>query len=66
MTTDQQAMHKLLNNNTPAYRKGFQHGLEIGVENNQYKTGFNRYAYRYGYEAGVAEYCRVNHAEEEE
>lgn len=47
-----------------AYQLGFQHGLKEGVENNPFDDDINRHLYRVGYDAGVAEYCRIEHPED--
>ena len=47
-----------------AYHLGFTHGLKEGVENNPFEDDTERHLYRIGYDAGVAEYCRVEHPED--
>jgi hypothetical protein len=48
----------------PAYQLGFQHGLKEGVENNPFDDDIDRHLYRIGYDAGVSEYCRIEHPED--
>lgn len=51
---------------TPAYKEGFIDGYKFGVEHNIYERGDKRrHEYDTGYEAGVAQYCREEHPEEE-
>ena len=50
---------------TEAYELGFKHGLEEGVDMNPFEKDLERYLYRRGYDAGVSEYCRQEHPEEE-
>jgi len=55
------------NEDTLAYQTGFRDGLEYGYEkNNKYKRDKERWLYRMGYDAGVAEYCREEHPEDED
>jgi hypothetical protein len=52
-----------------AYNLGFIHGLELGYEENPYDPEDYpklTHQYRLGYDAGVSEYCRINHPEEYE
>lgn len=51
---------------TEAYEIGFRHGLKEGVDMNPFEKDFERYCYRRGYDAGVSEYCRQEHPEDEE
>jgi hypothetical protein len=46
------------------YLKGFEDAFKRGVEKNSYATDAYRYLYRIGYDAGITEYCRINHPEE--
>lgn len=50
-----------------AFAIGYHDGLAEGVENCPYPEGYDaaRSFYRSGYEAGVTEYCRRVHPEEE-
>lgn len=51
-----------------AYKKGYNDGLNTGVENNPYDGMVNpklHIMYRQGYDAGVADYCREVHPEDE-
>jgi hypothetical protein len=50
---------------TVAYKKGFSHGLKEGVDKNPYTWDSYRYLYNCGYDAGVSEYCRREHPEDE-
>jgi hypothetical protein len=52
---------------TASYKLGFKHGLEEGVDMNPYDgEDIEKYCYRRGYDAGVSEYCRQEHPEDEE
>lgn len=57
---------KYADDDTLAYNKGFRDGLEIGVNRNKYKRDNERHLYNNGYDAGVAEYCRKAHPEDED
>ena len=48
-----------------AYALGYYHGRVEGVEENPYADDKARHDYRLGYDAGVADYCREMHPEEE-
>jgi hypothetical protein len=50
---------------TNPYLKGFNHGLKKGYENNPYSMDAYRWLYKVGYDAGVSEYCHINHPEDE-
>lgn len=50
---------------TNAYLKGFHHGLKRGWENNPYSIDAYCWLYKVGYDAGVSEYCRIEHPEDE-
>lgn len=45
-----------------AYAIGYFHGRSIGVDNCPYEDDHHRVLYRYGYEAGVADYCEEERA----
>lgn len=62
---NQRTKEPLLSETSPAYRRGFKDGLEKGVEKNPYKTQLQYWHYRNGYDAGVSEYCRTHHPEDE-
>lgn len=58
----------LPNPNLLSYHKGFCDGFKNGVEYNPYdghKESTHHQQYRWGYDAGVATYCRENHPEDE-
>lgn len=58
----------LPNPNTKSYVRGFNDGYIQGVENNPYDTEKNAIShiqYKWGYDAGVAVYCREKHPEDE-
>jgi len=40
-----------------AYAIGYFHGRSIGVADCPYEDDHKRVLYKYGYEAGVADYC---------
>jgi hypothetical protein len=47
--------------NHPAYFAGYDDGYDEGVENNPFDGAtqpHDRLQYRWGYDAGVADYCR--------
>jgi hypothetical protein len=51
------------------YCKGFTDGYENGIYNNPWENEFeiyNHLQYKIGYDAGVAEYCRDHHPEDED
>jgi hypothetical protein len=51
-----------------AYCKGFVHGFDKGVSKNPYDgehQAINHNLYKIGYDAGVTEYCREEHPEDE-
>ena len=48
-----------------AYKRGFIDALKKGVDNNPYSWDEYRHLYRIGYDAGITEYCRREHPEEE-
>jgi hypothetical protein len=50
---------------TKAYIKGFDHGLKKGYDKNPYTIDAYRWLYNVGYDAGVSEYCYINHPEDE-
>lgn len=50
-----------------AYAVGYYDGRVHGEENNPYDGNDERRAYyKHGYEAGVADYCREAHPEEQQ
>jgi hypothetical protein len=56
------------NERSIGYCKGFVDGYEEGIYHNPWENEFDVYQhlqYKYGYDAGVAEYCRDKHPEEE-
>ena len=51
------------------YCRGFVDAYEQGVENNPWSGEMDVYnyaQYKMGYDAGITEYCRDNHPEDEE
>jgi hypothetical protein len=55
------------NPESSAYRKGFNDGYIKGEYNNPYdgaKTAIAQLQYKWGYDAGVATYCREKHSED--
>lgn len=52
--------------NTPAYHEGFLDGYKIGEDRNPYNhSDKRRHEYSTGYEAGVTQYCKETHPEDE-
>jgi ribosome modulation factor len=49
-----------------AYARGYYDGRENGVENCPFEAENLRLHYKQGYEAGVHDYCREAHPEDEE
>lgn len=50
---------------TNPYFKGFNDGFKKGYESNPYSMDAYRWLYKVGYDAGISEYCRINHPEDE-
>lgn len=50
---------------TDPEKVGFADGFQKGVESNPFTCDKDRQLYRKGYDAGVAEFCRINHPEDE-
>ena len=50
---------------TNAYVKGYNHALKRGYDNNPYSIDAYRWLYKVGYDAGISEYCNINHPEDE-
>lgn len=48
-----------------AYKRGFLDALKKGVDTNPYSWDSYRHLYSRGYDAGITEYCRREHPEEE-
>jgi hypothetical protein len=50
-----------MNTETDAYKLGYLHGYEYGVENNPYDhDDLNRVDYKQGYDAGIHDFCIVD------
>ena len=47
-----------------AFNMGFKDGLNTGEENNPFEDSELFWAYRSGYDSGVAEYCHQAHPED--
>ena len=55
-----------MNTATEAYKTGYLHGYEQGVDENPYEfNDINRMVYKQGYDAGVHDYCVEIDQEEE-
>ena len=55
------------NPNTISYLKGWADGYKNGVEENPYNgetQSEDNIQYKWGYQAGVANFCRENHLED--
>ena len=50
---------------TNPYLKGFNQALKKGFGNNNYSIDAYRWLYNIGYDAGISEYCRINHPDDE-
>jgi hypothetical protein len=42
---------------TEAYKIGYKHGLEEGIDMNPFNENLERFCYTEGYKSGVHDYC---------